>query len=204
MTETDRREFLKSTGAAIAGATGIGVLTSTSCDRQIRNPTRAELIKRLQKLAESKPTSELMHGASCYFTLPRIEKTVPCPDCGQTMTVGEKDEILRKYNVPLKRLQDMKVDAKLIIPEHCSACGFGLIEGKILVEIRYPDHPVPIRVEPGKPNFKSDFVLSRATELELMALFLQGKDRYSLGQQGDKALKDKVDRLRELFGVEDQ
>jgi len=194
MNETDRREFLKSTGAAIAGATGIGVLTSTSCDRQIRNPTRAELIKRLQKLAESKPTSELMHGASCYFTLPRIEKTVPCPDCGQTMTVGEKDEILRKYNVPLKRLQDMKVDAKLIIPEHCSACGFGLKEEKFQLEIKYTDHPEPVRVE-----------LETAFDIELMVLFLQGKERYKevyeFGGEHEGPLKHEVERLKELFGV---
>ena len=56
MTELERREFLKSTGAALAGAAGIGILTGTSCNRhEIRNPTREELVEQLQKLAESKP-----------------------------------------------------------------------------------------------------------------------------------------------------
>jgi len=34
-----------------------------------------------------------------------------------------------------------------------------------------------------------------------MKLFLQGKDRYSAGQSGEQPLKDKVDQLRELFGI---
>ena len=91
MTETDRREFLKSTGAAIAGATGIGVLTSTSCDRQseIRNPTREELVKRLQKLAYSKPPKNLALGALCYSTIVPIPKEQPCSTCKYIMEVDE-------------------------------------------------------------------------------------------------------------------
>ena len=69
MTEkTIRREFLKTALAAMAGAGGVGVLTSGSCNRQseIRNPTREELIKRLEKLAASEPPKNLSLGAMCY------------------------------------------------------------------------------------------------------------------------------------------
>ncbi len=124
------------------------------------------------------------------------------------MQVGEMDEILREYHVPLKRIQDQGVDAKLILPEHCPTCGFGLEKcgldweqrselsleewnvKKFQLEIKYPDQTEPVRV-----------VLERAEDLELMALFLQGKDRYSLGQGAEGALKDEVERLRKLFGV---
>jgi len=202
MTENGRREFLnilKNTGAALAGVAGVGALTSTFCNRQseIRNPTRAKLIKRLEKLAKSKPANPYMSGASCYVTKmpPVVIKT--CPECNQTMTVGEMDEILRKYNVPLKRIQDRQVDAKLIIPEHCSECGFGLKEAKFQLEIKYPDHPDPVRVE-----------LETAFDLELMVLFLQGKERYKevheFGGEHEGPLQFKVERLRELFGIKGQ
>ena len=200
MTEIERREFLreslKSTGVALAG---VGVLTGTSCNRQseIRNPTRAELIKRLEKLAESKPLDPSMGGASCYMRIypPREKKS--CPACERTMTIGEKDEILREYNVPLKRIQDQKIDAKLIVPEHCATCGFGLKEAKFQLEITYPDHPDPVRIE-----------LDSAFDLELMVLFLHGKERYKevykFGGEHEGPLKYKVDRLRELFGVKEE
>ena len=203
MTETDRREFLKSTGAAIAGATGIGVLTSASAQDEIEKKRilkRAELAERLQKLADSKPPKNLSPGATCYSIIGPITKEQPCSVCERTMGAGEKDEILRSYNVPLKRIQEQGVDAALILPEHCPACGFGLGRGKIFVEIRYPDHPVPVRVEPQKPH-EFLVMLGGASELEIMALFLQGKDRYLAGQGREEALKDKVERLRELFGV---
>jgi len=200
MTEIERREFLKSTGAALAGVAGVGVLTSAGCVRkhvgaEIQNPTRTELANRLQQLGESKPPSNLK-GAMCYAMLLPVTEKQPCPACGRTMVVGRKDEILHKYNIPLKRIQDREVDAKLIIPEHCPECGFGLQEEKFHLEIKYPDQRDAVRVK-----------LDDAFDLELMALFLQGADRFDKGRfmrwsgGHEQPLKDKVERLRELFGV---
>ena len=199
MTEIERREFLKSTGAALAGVAGVGVLTSAGCARkhfagEVQNPTRKELVKRLEKLAQSKPSDPSMGGASCYVTMkpPIVQK--PCPECEQVMIVGEKDKILRKYNVPLKRIQDQKLDATLIVPEHCPQCGSGLKETKFQLEIKYPDHPVPVQTE-----------LESAFDLELMVFFLQGKERYKqvyeFGGEHEGPLKYRVERLRELFGI---
>ncbi len=196
MTENERRKFLKAAGASLAGAVGVGVLSTVSCSSladttEIRNPTREELAERLHKLAESSPPKDLSYGAMCYDIAGEpipIEKL--CPECGQTMRVGEKDEILREYNVPLKRIQDQGVAAKLILPEHCLTCGSGLTKEKFQLEIKYPDQAEPVRVELNKPN-----------DLELMALFLQGKDRYE-GMQGEEyPLKNEVERLRKLFGI---
>jgi hypothetical protein len=210
MPESERREFLKATAATLVGAAGVGALSSTSCNRQteIRNPTREELVKRLEKLAKSGTPWNLSHGAMCYSpAFPRYEKK-PCPECERTMQVGEMDEILNSYKIPLKRIQDQGVDAKLIIPEHCPRCGFGLdfcgmtwderkelspeelTARKFQLEIKYPDQPNVFRVE-----------LDKAFDLELMALFLQGKDRYKRFNEMEVALKDEVDRLKELFGI---
>ena len=194
MTEHERREFLKAAGASLAGVVGMGILSTASCSRQdgaIQNPTHEELIKRLEKLAASKPPGDLSLGACCYDMAYIEPNEMPCPKCEQTMIVGEKDEILREYNVPLKRIQDQGVDAKLIVPEHCPECGLGLKEENFQLEIKYPDHPAPVRVE----------LTGGAYELEIMALFLQGKDRYTWDNEGETALKDEVDRLKELFGI---
>ncbi|MCL2711000.1 MAG: twin-arginine translocation signal domain-containing protein [Planctomycetaceae bacterium] len=203
MTEIERREFLKNAGAALAGVAGVGVLTNAGCNKQseIRNPSREELVKRLEKLAKSEPPKNLMQGATCYEIAmpPVVEK--PCPDCGRTMIVGEKDEILREYNVPLKRIQDQGVNAKLIVPEHCPECGFGLKEAQFQLEIKYPDRPIPVRVELKETNEYVRIIRGVNNELELMALFLQGKDRYVEWHGEEKPLKDEVERLRELFGI---
>jgi len=201
MTEIKRREFLKAALAAMA-ATGVA-----GCKQQPRplcyipapfpeerSVNRVELVKRLQQLGKSEPPKLLM-GADCYSTFypPVVKK--PCPTCEQTMIVGEKDKILRQYNVPLKRIQDQSVNAILIIPKHCADCGFGLKEEKFRLEIKYPDYSSLVHVE-----------LDDAFDLELMALFLQGADRFDkgawIGGGGmEEPLKDKVERLQELFGI---
>ena len=212
MTEHERREFLK---AALAAMGGMAATGATSCRwpgamcysparppgvtseefTEIRNPTCDELVGRLEQLAKSKPPKNLVH-AMCYSTVPDIKEEKPCSECTRTMEVGERDKILREYNVPLKRIQDQEVDAALIIPEHCPECGFGLKEAKFQLEIKYPDLPAPVRVE-----------LESHRDIELMALFLTGKDRYTERKGGDGQdvpLKDKVGRLQELFGVREK
>ena len=192
MTETERRKFLKLVGVSLAGAAGMSILGCKPGYTQVelQNPTRKALAERLKTLAESDPPTDLQMGACCYDMIGRYYERKPCPDCGEMMDVGQMDEILLAYNVPVKRIQDLDLDATLILPEHCPACGLGLKEKKFLLEIKYPDDPDFVRVE-----------LDSAHDLELMALFLQGKDRWTDEQEGEYALKDKVERLRELFGV---
>ena len=193
-----------------------------------KGTTRKELVERLQKLAESKSPMDLNPGAMCYVMVPPKEEKKPCPKCGLTMKVGEKEELLNKYDVPLNRLQSLGLNAKLILPEHCPDCGLGLAgcgqsqfweekyeklkdmseeerkaeydrskkesdARRFLLEIKYPDHPTPVRV-----------ALNHYTDLEYMVLFLQGKDRIVWGNDGETAIKDKIDRLRELFGIPEQ
>ena len=206
MTENQRRQFLKLVGVSLAGVAGMGVLpgvsrTEPADTTEIRNPTRKIIVERLKKLAESDiPEDLLMSGADCYdMAEPLPKEKKPCPECERMMKVDEMEEILRAYKVPLKRIQDQGLDAKLIFPEYCPTCGFGLDE-EIILEIKYPDHPDPVQVKPERhPKLK--ILLDEPSDLELMALFLQGKDRYPAAWDTEGALKWKVKQLEKLFGV---
>jgi len=198
MAQNERRNLLKAALIAMGGAAAVGIGVY-SCGAYcyspaaLPNPTRQELVKRLERLAQSKPP-KVLRGAMCYDMAPLIIQQGSCPDCKCTMIVGEKEEILSTYNVPFKRVQDHGIQAKLIIPDHCPSCGDGLKDKPFQLEIKYSDQPDPVRVE-----------LENAHDLELMALFLQGKDRGELsGQHTETPLKDKLDRLRELFGVKQE
>jgi len=191
----ERRNLLKAALIAMGGAVAVGIYIH-SCGAYCYapaspNPTRQELIKRLEKLAQSESPKDLAIGAMCYEMMASVIEETPCPDCKRTKIVGEKDEILRKYNVPLKRIQDRGIQVKLILPDHCPGCGDGLKEKKFQLEIKYPDQPDPVRVE----------LTDGAHDLEIMALFLQGKDRLKHENDAETPLKDQLDRLRELFGV---
>ena len=226
MTENQRRKFLKLVGASLVGVAGMSIVGCTPLRTQdaaepslpqydtspITDIRREALAERLKKLAESEPPTDLAWGAMCYEMGIPFYRQVACPDCGEKMCEGEKDEILRAYNVPLKRIQDLGLDATLIIPEHCPTCGLGMGECGLYrweqselrkssddwkqrnfhLEIKYPDDPDFVRVE-----------LDEAHDLELMSLFLQGKDRWQGERTEEYALKDKVDRLKELFGVKE-
>lgn len=209
MTENQRRKFLK-----LVGAAGIGMALPGVCSgaeepaAEVPKCTRKELTERLKKLALSEMPKNLSSGAMCYAMIPPRVEMKPCPECERTMQVGEMKEILDEYNVPLKSIQDLGVDAKLVLPEHCPTCGYGLLNcgrsweerrgetaeqwnaRKIHLEIKYPDVADPIRVE-----LDSEF------DLQIMAAFLEGKTRYDTGQAGEIALKERLNRLCELFGV---
>ena len=101
------------------------------------------------------------------------------------MIVGEEDEILREYDVPLKRIRDQGIDAKLMIPEHCSECGFGLKEEKFQLEIKYPDRPDPTRIE-----------LDSASDLEKFSLDLQ-KQNDGTEEKSDNR-EELTERLKKL------
>ena len=156
--------------------------------------TRHELVQRLERLAQSEPPKDLSFGAMCYDMASPIIEEVPCPDCQRTKIVGEKDEILREYNVPLIRIQDRGIPAILIPPKHCPDCGDGLKDNPFQLEIQYDDLPTPHRVE----------LTNGVHDLELMALFLQGKDRLKHSNDAETPLKDKLPRLHQLFGIKEE
>jgi rRNA maturation protein Nop10 len=115
-----------------------------------------------------------------------------CPDCGQETYYHGKSYWVDIHKKRVAILKDLGLDVTLVIPETCSECGELLDGKKFQLEIKYPDHSDLVQVE-----------LNDFQDLRLMEQFLQGSDRYDAGQIGERPLKDKVDRLRELFGVND-
>ena len=123
------------------------------------------------------------------FFVTRIEHD---PEYFDTMP-GTKDiVIIEFYRKNLGKVREQGLDADLIVPEHCPRCGHGLRENKFFLEIKYKDQSHAEQIE-----------LDNTFDLSLMALFLQGKDRYVGNQDQEHPIKKKVDRLRKLFGVEE-
>ena len=159
--------------------------------------TRAELIERLKKLAESEPPNrdELARGAMCYYPA-EIEY---CPVCrhwwtGSKLGANKINEIVDQYNDFIMRLQQLGLDVTLTVAEFCSECG-NVVAGKtFLLEIKYPDQPDPVRFE-----------LDNIEDLQLMERFLQGQDRYVSKRDRDREypLKYRIGRIASLFGVKE-
>jgi len=103
----------------------------------------------------------------------------------------KKLSILKNYEGSFAKVQEQGLDVKLIIPEHCPRCGFELQEKEFFLEIKYQDQTESTQIK-----------LENAFDLELMALFLQGNDRFD-GCDGEHSLKDEVARLRKLFGAKE-
>lgn len=143
----------------------------------------AELVERLERLAKSVPPSP--HIYRNY--MPDLPQ--PCSRCGQSVY---KDCIVQRYKWDASRLYIQGLDATLIVPEFCEECGLPLEGKKCWLEIKYPDQSILVRVE-----------LDSAEDLRIMESLLEGADRY-LVDWGKEPLKDKIDRLKELFGIKEE
>ena len=134
-------------------------------------------------------TAEEFLGKLKEFFVTRIEQN---PEHFDALPGNKDISILEAYKKKFAKIQEQGLDADLIVPEHCPRCGYGLRENNFFLEIKYKDRSCSERIE-----------LENAFDLELMALFLQGKDRYADDDDEEYPIKDKVDRLRKLFGVEE-
>ena len=156
--------------------------------------TRAELIERLKKLAESEPPNpdELDGGWSVCYIPARVKY---CPVCrhwwtGSKLDANKINEIVDQYNDFIMRLQQLGLDVTLTVAEFCSECG-NVVAGKtFLLEIKYPDQSDPVRFE-----------LDNIEDLQLIERFLQGQDRYVDKYDEEHPLKNKIGRIADLFGV---
>jgi len=98
--------------------------------------------------------------------------------CCYTSTSMSSDSTY-KYRLYLERIRNQGVSAELI-----------RTNGEFHLEINYSDQSEPVRIKLGEPF-----------DLELMALLLQGKDRYKTRFDSEVALIDKVVQLMKLFGI---
>lgn len=112
--------------------------------------------------------------------------------------------IMVDFLCSLEKLRKQGLDAKLLVSDYCPRCGGGFDEEAFRLEIAYPDQQEPIRIR---------LVDCSTRLLEIMAIFLQGKDRYitvptgyidalaSGGACKERAIHDLLFELKHLFGV---
>jgi hypothetical protein len=173
----------------------------------MRKPVRQELTKenmrdRLRQLADGPPPKDLSMGADCYsMAMPPNRAEYVCPVCGDKTLyqssfssglLGTRLPSTVEWTIPYLRRQTVKVegvDVELIESEFCRTCTpagkkpeLGL---EVLYATGYAHRTHPITDE----------------DVTLLVEFTTGKDAHDLGQQGEKPLKNYVNRIQELLGV---
>jgi hypothetical protein len=152
--------------------------------------SRAELAARLSRLAASAPPQSLSLGAMCYdvaVSLARVEYV--CPVCGEkTLYADWQGNELTDARRLLTRIRG--VDVRLDESQFCRTCCPEVEKPELGLLVYHEGADLPHRVSPVSP-----------LDIELIALFLEGKDRYRNRQERETALQKFVPRLRELLGV---
>lgn len=111
---------------------------------------------------------------------------------------------IEAFREAVEKVRKQGLDAKLLVSDYCPRCGGGFDEEAFRLEIVYPDRLEPVRIRIAECSTR---------HLEIMAVFLQGKDRYvtvptgyidalsSGGACKERALNDVLFELKHLFGV---
>ncbi|MDQ7826005.1 MAG: hypothetical protein RDV48_24595 [Candidatus Eremiobacteraeota bacterium] len=154
--------------------------------------SRAEIEKRLKKLAEDPAPTNLAQGAMCYAAGPRpgkVESEYVCPVCGHRTLYSNNFSV---GDIPsCRRLSGElgSLPVKLDESEFCKACRPQVKEPRLGIIIQYPGEE-PVRVW---TVYEDDFLL--------LQQFSEGKDRYKDGGDWEQSLKDKVPRLKYLLDI---
>jgi hypothetical protein len=170
---------------------------------------KAELQRRLNQLARSAPPKDLKMGAKCYETVgPPGRIDFICPHCGSRTAYanppwdagdGSSDELRRRfnlvnYNIPHCRDLIKNIDgleAKLDESELCATC--------------CPKAEKPSLILSLRPQAGADIRRTRditPDDLRALAAFLKGKDRWEGEQEREQAVRDRLQRLAEILGLE--
>lgn len=127
---------------------------------------------------------------------------VSLPECNEYVSaLGPTIEAFREA---VEKVRKQGLDATLLVSDYCPRCGSGFDEEAFQLEIAYPDRQESVRIR---------LVNCSTRLLEIMAIFLQGKDRYitvptgyidalaSGGACKERALHDLISELKYLFGI---
>ena len=166
--------------------------------------THEEVKQQLEELAESEPPSELAVGAMCYEAVsPPDRVEYICPKCDEKTLYALDDEENRDYwsiintvqeNIPVCRrvLEHIdSVDMTLFESEFCEKCKPDVEQPRLGLVVRYPSSVEPHRVWGVSAN-----------DCVLLDEFFSGKDKHTYSNDGEDPLKNHVERLSELLGVE--
>jgi hypothetical protein len=170
---------------------------------------KAELQRRLNQLARSAPPKDLKMGAMCYDTAgPANRIDFICPHCGSRTAYanppwdagdGSSDELRRRFvmvtfDIPQCRDLIKKIDgleSKLDESELCATCCPKVEKPSLILTLR-PQAGADIRrIRDITPD-----------DLRVLAAFLNGKDRWEGEQEWEHPVKDRLQRLAEILGLE--
>jgi hypothetical protein len=164
---------------------------------------RSEIRERLKTLFKSNAPKELSKGAMCYrMAMPPTIVEYVCPKCGEkTLYTGEEgprsvddtNKVRREIVACRRVLKEIEgLDIELDENQFCAKCTPDLKEvPKICLLVRY---------EGEKESHRVEGITSE--DLIILKEFLDGKDKHT-GRQGvETPLRNYVDRLEELLGVE--
>jgi hypothetical protein len=154
-------------------------------------PSRAELETRLRQLAESTPPTELSLGACCYEMAAREgTEEYHCPTCGARTVypIGSLDH-LGETRAAAASVRGVEIS--LDESSYCDRCNPDRVHRQLSLVLRLPGQTRAHRIEGVS-----------ARDLVLLREFLEGSAKHVDDGDNESALKDHLDRLRELLGIE--
>jgi predicted RNA-binding Zn-ribbon protein involved in translation (DUF1610 family) len=197
--------------SSAASQTAPAKTTSAVESSQSRTTARSNIGQRLETLARSDAPTQLSMGAMCYrMAAAPVTADYVCPACGEKTIYSRRaaGETAREYSntrfieteIPacrrlMKSIQDLKTEGltfKLDESQFCAKCSPDL-EGtpKLVLVVSYEGEEKAHRIEGVT-----------ADDLGLLHEFLSGADTHKGEQGAETPLKDHLERLEELLGVE--
>ena len=181
--------------SAKQSSTGASTVVKSVTVTTNRFLTRGELRDRLQKLAESAPINiEYQPGAMCYkVAAPPNRIEYVCPVDGhktlytnsQAIFIYQELFSMRNY---VNAITNIRV--RLDESEFCKVCTPEATDPKIYLEIRY-----------GKDEPVHRVALNSADDLSPIYQFLNGRQTYGDGYDGETPMKTYLVRLQQLLGI---
>jgi hypothetical protein len=157
------------------------------------SPSQVEYRQRLQELAASEPPKKLSPGAMCYepAMIPdRLDYT--CPACNTKTVLANPKPAHTAWELDACRraLKTIKgLDIKLTETGFCAKCDPDAKQPILGIRIRYAG------------NKTHTVAPITASDLQLIAEFIAGKDKHDTGPGGERPLRDYTKRLAELLGT---
>ncbi|MDQ7823540.1 MAG: hypothetical protein RDV48_12145 [Candidatus Eremiobacteraeota bacterium] len=163
--------------------------------------TRKELEERLTRLKDSPPPQKCQMGAMCYA--PRLEpKSVQytCPACGAKtvyaagtlpgFTVNQAEWLVKNAGLMRRSVKDItELSVTLDESQLCRKCSPKVSEPHLYLVVKYKG---------GSARTKD----ATNGDVRLIQEFLEGKDRHKGFQDEETSLKDHLQRLRILLGID--
>jgi hypothetical protein len=156
--------------------------------------TRAEIRKKLIKLASSVAPVSLKRGAMCYdMAGPPERAEYVCPVCGEKTIYTLNQTSIVQYEIPSCRQQIKSIqglDIRLDESQYCHKCHPEVTEPSLCILIKYINEEKPYEC----CSVSSD-------DIELIYEFMKGDNKHLGDRDAEYPLKNYANRLEQLLGV---